>query len=186
MSEKLTGENRPRPSSFRVSEKEAQKILEGRQNKDNKDKKDENTVDYLDMIKLYLSEFKKFLKKEELKDKGANLSIHKDIEIFKTKYNGDFDKFWKNHKTKCNVTNAMFKYSCKMTAIIFNASLSKGPLIVFSNYVRMEGLEIFKIYLRFAGFSSYDPNTGKDGYRYTEYHGSISTMERSRFQQGKP
>ena len=180
MTDKLTGENRPRPSNFRVSEKEAQKILEGRQNKEDKDKSEENTVDYLDMIKLYLVEFKKFLKKEELKDKSQNLSIQKDIEIFKKQYNGDFKKFWKEYKKKSNIVNAMYRYSCKMTAIIFNSSLSKGPLIVFSNYVRMEGLEVFKIYLRFAGFSQYSPGSGKDYYRYTEYHGSVSTIDRAK------
>ena len=74
----------------------------------------------------------------------------------------------------------MYEYSCKMTAIIFNSFLSKGPLIVFSNYVRMEGLEIFKIYLKHIGYSSFKPNQGKDYYRYTEYHGSISTSDRRR------
>lgn len=177
MTDKLRGENRPRPSNFRVSEEEAQKILEGRTDKDTSE---ENTVDYTDMIKLYMKELVLFFKREQNKDVKSGMSIQKDIEIFKNKYQGNFKKFWKEHQKKSNVTNAMFTYSCKMTAIVFNSFMSKGPLIVFSNYVRMEGLEVFKVYLRFTGFSQYEPGSGKDYFRFTEYHGSINVKDRAR------
>ena len=90
ITDKITGENRPRPSNFRVSEKEAQKILEG---KTDKDKKNDNLIGYLDMIKLYLKEFDKFLGKIAYKDSKQGLSIKKDIDIFKKQFNGDFKNF---------------------------------------------------------------------------------------------
>jgi len=60
-----------------------------------------------------------------------------------------------------------------MTAIIFNIMKSKGPVLVFSNFVKMEGLEIFKIYLSYFDYSDFGKGGGKDNYRYTEFHGEI-------------
>jgi len=55
MSSSLTGENRPRPSNFKVSEKDAQRIIEGRKEKLSEEKSDlENYVGYEDMMKLYV------------------------------------------------------------------------------------------------------------------------------------
>jgi len=45
----------------------------------------------------------------------------------------------------------------------------------------MEGLQLFKVYLKYFGFSSYkDRNQGVAGFRYIEYHGSIDKEQRSR------
>jgi hypothetical protein len=58
---------------------------------------------------------------------------------------------------------------------------SNGPTIVYSNYVRMEGLEIFKIYLSFFNYSSYNETMGKDNkMHYGEYHGGISKEMRTK------
>jgi hypothetical protein len=75
-----------------------------------------------------------------------------------------------------------------MIIIIFNIFKSKGPVLVYSNYVEMEGLQIFKIYLKFFGFISVKEdttfnlnNTEKSNYdyhRYVEYHGGIKREER--------
>ena len=40
--------------------------------------------------------------------------------------------------------------------MIFKLIFSKGPCIIYSNYVKMEGLEIIKIYLEYLGFSDYN------------------------------
>jgi hypothetical protein len=43
----------------------------------------------------------------------------------------------------------------------------------------MEGLQIFKVYLKYFGFSSFkDVNSGTPGFRYVEYHGGIDKEER--------
>jgi hypothetical protein len=43
----------------------------------------------------------------------------------------------------------------------------------------MEGFQIFKVYLKYFGFSGYNDNyTGTDFFRYIEYHGGIDKMER--------
>lgn len=55
---------------------------------------------------------------------------------------------------------------------------SSGPVIVYSNYVLMEGLEVFKIYLKFFGFYSYMINKQiqKDKVGYVEFHGGIKDL----------
>ena len=52
--------------------------------------------------------------------------------------------------------------------------------MIYSNYVSMEGLEIFKIYLDIFGFSDYLNKKNKDFLSYTEYHGDISMTQRSK------
>jgi len=181
MGSKLRGENRPRPSNFKVSESDIQKILEGKNDKvDQNEKKENNFIEYFDMIDLYLKELDIYFKKIIDKDNKKNNSLEKDISIFKNKYHNNFDKFWKEYQNKSELLKEFYTCSCKITAIIFNSFTSKGPLIIYSNYVRMEGLEVIKIYLKFFGFSSYKDKTGKDYYRYTEYHGSISMEERNK------
>jgi len=65
--------------------------------------------------------------------------------------------------------------------IIFNILKSKGPVLVYSNYVEMEGLQILKIYMNFFGFVNYSDNPSEsqhDYFRYVEYHGAIKREQR--------
>ena len=183
MGNKLSGENRPRPSTFKVDESQIQRILEGKdikQNEIDKEKDEKQYIQYVDMIELYMKELNIYFKKIEDKDKKANKSLKNDVEVFKTKYNYNFPKFWKEHKGKSALLDEFYSCSCKITNMIFNSFKSKGPLIMYSNYVRMEGLEVIKLYLSYFGYSSYKNKSGKDYFRYTEFHGSIGMEERNR------
>jgi len=71
-----------------------------------------------------------------------------------------------------------------MMTMILNIFKSKGPVLVYSNYVEMEGIQIFKIYLQFFGFMDFNDDKeldmkdlnkkcAKDNFRYVEYHGGI-------------
>merc|ERR1712146_738177 len=137
------------------------------------DGKDKEYVEYNDLINVFIKELEKYY------DKLNDGKLKNDIEIFKTKYKYDFDKFWKEHKNKGKLLEEFYRNSCKITTMIFKSLNSKGPLILYSNYVRMEGLEIIKIYLKYLGFSKFvDTDKGKDYYRYTEYHGNIKMETR--------
>ena len=175
---KINGEARPRPSSFKVEETQIQKILEG--NEENIDLKDKSFVEYLEVLNLFTKELVKYFDKFNKKDIQKKNTIRNDVEVFKKKYNNDFEKFLKDYKNKSSLFTEMYQCSCKMLAMIFNSLTSKGPLIMYSNYVRMEGLEVLKIYLSYFGFSSYKKSSGKDYFRYTEFHGSISMEEREK------
>ena len=180
MGSKLTGENRPRPSNFQVSEEDVQRILEGNNKLKETNEENEQFIEYMDVANLYMKELKKYFDKINDKDRKNNKTIIKDVDIFRHKYNNDFSKFWKEHKDKSELLKSFYSCSCKMVAMIFNSFSSKGPIIMYSNYVRMEGLEIIKLYLNYFGFSSFNKKEGKDYFRYVEYHGSISMEERNR------
>jgi hypothetical protein len=169
ISSKINGESRPRPSTFKLDESVIQKMLEGIEF----DEKDKEYVEYNDLINVFIKELEKYY------DKLNDGKLKDDIEVFKSKYKYDFDKFWKEHKNKSKLLEEFYRNSCKITTMIFKTLNSKGPLILYSNYVRMEGLEIIKIYLKYLGFSKFvDTDKGKDYYRYTEYHGNINMETR--------
>jgi len=185
ISQFINGEGRPRPNKFRISEREAQKLLEGKENKDDlKAQKDGDKVmnvsKYLDALNAYGMGFNQYLDKFNDDDIKAKYTIMDDVETFKTKYKNDFASFHKNEKKKSSLYGAMTKCSTKMTNMIFNIMMSPGPTLVYSNYVLMEGLQIFKVYLRYFNFYNYMETKqyvkGKIG--YVEFHGSIKQEDR--------
>ena len=170
MTSKIKGETRPRPSSLKNSELETQKLIE---NNLDIDKNKEYNIKYLNIINLYIREFTKYLNKIVLIDKQNNRSINKDIEVYKTKYKNNFSDFYNNYKDKSMLLKKLYECSCKFIAIIFKIISSTGPVLMFSNFVKMEGLQLFKIYLSYFGYVNYDKNK-KDYKSYTEYHGGIN------------
>ena len=175
----MSGEARPRPSKFRLSEKEAEQLLQGKTNEE----VDKNLADryqlYLDTMDRYVQTFDAYLNNRLLEDKRANLSFEKDMDVFKFEYKYKFNEFWKNYKNKSNLLDAMYECSCKMTAIMFYSLRSAGPILVYSNYVKMEGLQIFKIYMKYFGYTDFGKNPGVDYHRYTEFTGAIDKELRS-------
>ena len=190
MGGKLFGDNRPRPSKFKLTEKEAIAIIEGNissiiattssdKNSLNIDKIKQNLSMYLQAIDSFIKTFINYLDNIVLEDKSSGNTLEKDIDIFITVYKQKFVKFWTNHKKKSKLLETLYSCSCKMTAILFYMMRSKGPLVVFSNFVKMEGLEIFKIYMSYFGFANFSNRTnGSDYYRYTEFHGEIDRAVR--------
>ena len=88
----------------------------------------------------------------------------------------------KDNKSK--LFDSLYTHGPKMLNIVFNILKSPGSTLVYSNYVEMEGLQMFKIYLAFFGFISLDEDkelnisdlnkkTSKTGFRYMEFHGGI-------------
>jgi SNF2 family DNA or RNA helicase len=183
----FSGESRPRPSKFKLSEKEAEEIITGRLEKitDNSAKKDfdidavrKNASMYLQAVDSYIKTFIKFLDNLVEEDKNTGNTLEKDIEIFKSKYKFKFAEFWTNHQTKSKLLKTLYSCSCKMTAMIFYMMRSKGPILGFSNFVKMEGLEVLKIYLSYFGYSNLSKGGGTDYFRYTEFHGEIDRLVR--------
>jgi superfamily II DNA or RNA helicase len=179
--QKITGENRPRPGKFKISEKQALQINEGKKKLvlEKNSEKYINVSKYTAVIDYFINGFIKYLKEIQTNDKKH--TIQDDLKTFKDKYDYDFEKFHNDEKNKSGLYNAMYTCSPKMLAIIFNIYKSNGPTIVYSNYVRMEGLEIFKIYLSFFNYSSYNETQGKDNkIHYCEYHGGVNKEVRTK------
>lgn len=175
---KVNGENRPRPSKFRLKETDSQILDEGKdiERKNALMLKKETAKKYDKAVKEYVNKFIDFLKEIHRKDKKNKHTLQNDVNNFAKKYNYSFTKFNENEKKKSKLFEMLYICSPKMINIIFNIIKSAGPVLVYSNYVLMEGLQIFKIYLNFFGFSDYDNSKkekSKDFYRYMEFHGGI-------------
>lgn len=176
MGSDMSGENRPRPGKFRLSEREVEKLLEDRTSEElDKDLADRYKL-YLETMDRYIKAFDNYLSNANNEDKKQGLSINKDIEVFKNEYKFKFTEFWKNYKKKSNLLRSMYECSCKMTAIMFYSLRSSGPVLVYSNYVKMEGLQMFKIYMKhfdYTEFGNTEMGSGIDFHRYTEFAGSM-------------
>lgn len=176
MGDDMTGENRPRPGKFRLSEREVERLMEGLEGTDVDKQVADRYQLYLDTMKRYMLAFDEYLNKQESYDRKMNLSLNKDLEVFRNEYKYKFSEFWSNYGEKSNTLKAMYECSCKMTAIMFNSYRSAGPVLIYSNYVKMEGMEVFKIYMKHFGFtqaSVESPGIGLDFHRYTEFTGQI-------------
>ena len=195
ISEKVTGEKRPRPSDFRIRESDAVIIEEGK----NKEKKQElikekaEIVAYLNAIKLYINSVIDLFKDKLREDKENKHTLSDDIKNFHSKYDGSFTEFEKcitGSEKASELLKEMYSCSPKYIRIIFNILKTKGTVLLYSNYVEMEGLQLFKIYLSFFGFVGIDDDKSfnksnleydkleKDGLRYCEFHGGIDKETR--------
>lgn len=188
ISDKVNGEKRPRPSNFRIKENEGLVLEEGKNIEKKKElvKTKEEVIEYLKATRTFVNEFIEYLKERLREDKKIGHDIFDDVKTFKTKYNEDFNKFYKNEEKKSKLFEAMYMCSPKFLRTIFNIQRTKGTVMIYSNYVAMEGLEILKVYLNFFGFidldkdSQFDKNNlepekklDKDGLRWIEFHGGI-------------
>jgi SNF2 family DNA or RNA helicase len=186
INDKINGELRPRPGKFKIKDEDANLIDEGKEVNKIKQLKlnDKEAFAYDNAIKSYINGFIDYLKEKHNQDKDAKHTLSDDIKTWREKYQSSFSKFLAEEKKKSSIFDMLYSYSPKFVTCIFNIFKSKGPVLVYSNFVEMEGLQIFKIYLNFFGFIDFHkdseikyPNlniTGKyDNFRYIEYHGAI-------------
>ena len=192
---KISGEERPRPGKFKIRDEEAIVIDEGKE----KDvisnlKREKENKDYIDAINKYMNIFIDYLKDKMREDKSSSKtssSLKGDVDKFYKEYNQSFSTFLKEESSKSKLFEAMYMCSPKYMHIIFNILKSKGPVLVYSNYVAMEGLQIFKIYLNFFGFKKFDDedsksvkrgkplDKSKNFLRFIEFHGGIDKEEKT-------
>lgn len=181
MDQGVSGETRPRPSGFKVSEKDINAIEKGKDSSVEKGTdKYYNIQNYLDATEKFVRLFDEYLFKASESDEKNKYTLVDDVRTYHEQYKDDYTEFHKNEKKKSKLYDELYKCSAKMLYIIFNILRSAGPVLVYSNYVLMEGLQIFKIYLKYFGFSLMDSKkSGVDNFRYTEYHGGVDKKQRS-------
>ena len=191
INDKINGELRPRPGKFKIKDQDATLIDEGKEVNKIKQLKlnDKEVLAYDNAIKSYINGFIDYLKEKHNQDKEAKHTLSDDIKTWREKYKSSFSNFLAEEKKKSSIFDMLYSYSPKFVTCIFNIFKSKGPVLVYSNYVEMEGLQIFKIYLNFFGFIDFHkdseikyPNLnthGKyDNFRHIEYHGAIDRPTR--------
>jgi hypothetical protein len=184
MSQGFSGETRPRPRDFKLHDSEVEDMSKGKFD-ENKKEKYFKMDEYMVRVEAFEKEFDIYLGKRLEEDLNNSHTLADDMKKFREEY-GNTDKpidlynFINNSANKISsVLTVMSLCSMKMTMMAFNIMISKGPVLVYSNYVLMEGIHIFKIYLKYFGFTGYtDKERGMDGFRYMEYHGGIDFLER--------
>jgi hypothetical protein len=181
MAQGMTGESRPRPKNFKLSEKEGNLIDKGKGELKIEKGTDKyfNVENYMSAIDNFAKTFEEYLLDKRDKDVKNKHTLIDDIKIYKDKYNENLDEFIKNEKKRSLLFDAMHQCSAKFLTVVFNILKSPGPVLVYSNYVIMEGLQIFKIYLNQFGFTAYSQTGGgEDGFRFMEYHGGVEMKQR--------
>jgi len=177
MAQGINGENRPRPRNFKLVDKIDKGDLE--MEKDNEQYYD--VVDYMNQIEKFMTTFDSYLTSKMYSDKEKKYTITDDLKKIREIYNYNVFEFFQTEKQKSALFDALYISSSKFITIIINILRSPGPVLVYSNYVLMEGLQLFKTYLKYFGFTGFkDLNSGTDGFRYIEYHGGIDKEERFR------
>jgi len=188
ISDKINGEKRPRPGAFKIKESDAVLIDEGKniEKKNQLIKSKAEILEYMKAIRTYVNSFIEYLKDFLRVDKENGFTISDDVKNYHNKYEGSFVNFYENEKKKSKLFEAMYNSSPKFIRIIFNILKTKGTVMIYSNYVDMEGLQLLKVYLNFFGFINIehdsefnknklepDKKLSKDGLRYCEFHGGI-------------
>lgn len=176
----INGENRPRPGNFGFDDADAEAIMQARRSSI----KDLDKKDTISKIELFRFECKKFLKEtrqyfERFKtnDTNAGYTIIDDINKCMKQYGGNVNDFYLQEKKPSSLFTKLYESSPKMTSAIFKIYLSSGKVLFYSNYVHMEGLEIFKIYLEIIGI--YPLKNSTNNQCYVEFHGGISFDDRN-------
>jgi superfamily II DNA or RNA helicase len=178
----INGELRPRPNKFKISDKIAEKVEEGKFEQ----LENPNEID----VESYLKELRKFVSNTEkyfidvrdLNDDKVNTrTIFEDLDEFKNNYENykrSFKTFYRKTVNKSKLLKIFYNSSPKLTAIIFYVWLSPGPVLIYSNYVYMEGLEMMKTYLKVIGYTDAIKSQAKKFFGYCEFHGGIDQSER--------
>ena len=167
----VNSDNRPRPSKFKLSNKELSKMME---NSDRSITTNENA--YAEILLLFEKTLEEYMDNIYEKDLKTNKNIKSDIESFKNYEK--FEDYSLKEKNKSNLMKEMIQCSCKYSCAIFNMYKSKGPLLIYMNYIVLEGIHIFKIYLKYFGFKNYLDKSSSDFYRYAQFTGEASKEER--------
>jgi len=188
ISEEINGEKRPRPGMFKIKESDAVIIDEGRDIEKKKEllKSQAELLKYVNAIQKYTSSFINYLKDALREDEKNKHTLNDDVKKCFDKYDMSFTKFIESSEKKSSLFEKMLMCSPKFLRIIFNILKTKGTVMIYSNYVKMEGLELLKVYLNFFNFIDIDQDDNfdknnldsktdfkKDGLRWCEFHGGI-------------
>ena len=179
MAQGMSGESRPRPNQFKIATADAKDMEKGKKSSLEKDKEGKaynSMQNYIHAMEKFINKFDDYLRIKNEEDIKIGYTLKDDLQKLKKI---EFNEYVKSKQKKSKVFDAMYASSGKMLAVVAKLLQSPGPVLVYTVWVRMEGLEVFKIYLKYAGFSSYQGmDSGDDYFRYIEYHGGIDKKDR--------
>ncbi len=176
----VNGELRPRPGKFRLSDKMIDSLEKGKslEVKDNNEREMLNR--YMKAIEYFITETEKYFQNIHKEDLKKGRTIFHDLEDFKagfeTVFGKKFLKYYESDSPKSDLFVEMYNSSPKMTAIAFMSYISPGKVMIYTNYVVMEGIDMMKVYFRMIGFNDF--TISKENMGYCEYHGRIDPKDR--------
>lgn len=165
----VNNESRPKPSSFQLSNRIMEALIEGKERDETEITSNEKA--YWKVIQLFEKETEKYFDKIYEEDKKNGKGIDNDIENFK-KYE-TFEEYRNNEKNKSKLIELLINCSCKYIAVIFNIFKSDGPVICYMNNIMLEGLRMLKIYLKYFGFLKYSDKKAKNYFKYGDFTGDV-------------
>src|SRR3989344_3600142 len=171
----MSGETRPRPTDMKFNKQ----LDEGKITTDTENVDKLAYKNYMNKVDEYINEFDNYLFNIQKEDEKNGYTLKNDIEKYKTKYEYNYEEFIKDDK-KSNLFIELHKCSCKIINMIFYIFRSKGPVLVYSNFVLLEGLQIIKIYLKYFDYIQLKHTDNTKEKRYTEFHGSIDKSIRDK------
>ncbi len=168
----VMGETRPRPSKFKIGEREMELLLQTKDTEKIKQTLSSQSQAYFKMLDRFMDSLDSYFQKIYDKEKNSDSTIEIDMENFR-KYKS-YEQWVREEKNKSELIKEMMKCSNKFVNCIFNVVKCPGPCLIYSNYVLMEGLDVLKVYLKYFGFDSFKNSNSKDYFRYGEFHNGIS------------
>ena len=176
----VNGELRPRPSKFKLDENIAANLEKGKGKEIKNDTEREMLNKYLNALEYFIIETEKYFQNVHKEDVAKGRTIADDLADFKAGFDKVFDKkflkYYQSDSPKSKLLKEMYNSSPKMTAIAFMTYISPGKVMIYTNYVVMEGIDMMKIYFRLIGFDDYTKS--KENMGYCEYHGRIDPKDR--------
>ena len=122
-------------------------------------KENRSLINILKALEYFITETEKYFQnihKEDVNKVEQFLMIWKILkQDLILVFDGKFLKYYKSDHPKSKLFEEMYNSSPKMTAIVFMSYISPGKVMVYTNYVVMEGIDMMKIYLRLIGFNDF-------------------------------
>lgn len=181
ISQNVSGEMRPRPNRFKLTEKEAEKLATTKLKVDDLTGKIMDVQGYLAALDNFMKTLEGYFDNINDDDTVKKNTIMNDVDVFHKEYKDNYDEFLSKYKNKSRLFGALYTSSPKIVNMIFNILTSKGSVLIYSNYVIMEGIQIIKLYLKYFDFTRYGDVPGKSFHRFAEYHGKIDTDLRNEY-----
>jgi len=183
LEQSVNGEMRPRPKNFKISEKLADDLMKGKLDENTNKEVYNATKEYFNAMKKYTTLFENYIDEANNYDNMQNYTLKNDIDKYIDKYDYNFDEFNNNETKKSTVYSKLYACSAKMICILFKMLQAKGPVLFYSNFVLMEGIEVFKIYMKYFDYYPYEEyknDKSKNGKRFVEYHGMVDMTKRKK------
>ena len=168
INQKINGMKRPRPSEFGASDV-VLKTQDASAKTIAKNK-------YENAIRETIEATREYWKGLALKDKKSGHTLEKHLEEFRILYEKNPDdpiealKYLKI-TSQSELFNSVRNCSEKITRILFLAYVSPGSIMIYTSFVRMEGIDALKLYLDCFNFSHFKvgKSGGKDYNRYADF-----------------